>query len=135
LAPYLTLGHDWMLEQHARWLEELQAYTDREEAVTCRAGYMPLTAIAQEIATASTEARVHDRMQRDNWESVAADLSDSLNWIGPELLALVDTPAQAIHQAITNGVLVPRPNGGPDIDDPKRPDVARLTAVLAAVLE
>jgi hypothetical protein len=51
-----------MFEQHARWLEELRAYTDREEAVTCRAGYMPLTAIAQEIATASTDARVHDRM-------------------------------------------------------------------------
>jgi hypothetical protein len=74
-------------------------------------------------------------MQRDNWESMAADLSDSLNWIGPELLALVDTPAQAVHQAITNGVLVPRPNRRPDIDDSKRPDVARLTAVLAAVLD
>jgi hypothetical protein len=124
-----------MFEQHARWLEELQAYTQREEAVTCRAGYMPLTAIAQEIATACADARVHDHMQIVNWESMAADLSDSLNWIGPELLALVDTPARAVHQAITNGVLVPRPNNRPQIDDSKRPNVATLTAVLAAVLD
>lgn len=110
-------GHDWMFEQHARWLEELQAYTQREEAVTCRAGYMPLTAIAQEIATACADARVHDHMQVDSWESMAADLSDSLDWIGPELLALVGTPARAVHQAITNGVLVPRPNRRPQIDD------------------
>jgi hypothetical protein len=124
-----------MLEQHARWLEELQAYTQREEAVTCRAGYMPLTAITQEIATACADARVHDHMQIDNWESMAADLSDSLNWIGPELLALVDTPARAVHQAITNGVLVPRPGARPQIDDTKRPDVAAQTAILAAVLD
>jgi hypothetical protein len=49
-------GHDWMFEQHARWLEELQEYTGRKEAVTCRAGYMPLTAIAQEIATMRADA-------------------------------------------------------------------------------
>lgn len=128
-------GQDLMFEQHARWLEELQAYTQRGEAVTCRAGYMPLTAITQEIATASADARVHDRMQIHDWESMAADLSDSLDWIGPELLALVDVPARAVHQAITNGVLVPRPNNRPLIDDLKRSDVATLTAVLAAVLD
>ena len=91
--------------------------------------------MAAEIADACADARVHDYMQRDNWESMAADLSDSLGWIGPELLALVDTPARAIHLAITNGVLVPRPNKRPDIDDSKRFDVARLTAVLTAVLD
>lgn len=124
-----------MFEQDARWLAELQAYTQREEVVTCRAGYMPLTAITQEIATASADARVHDHMQIDNWESMAADLSDSLNWIGPELLALVSTPAGAVHQAITNGVLVPRPPRRPQIDDSKRQAVVALTAVLAAVLD
>ncbi|WP_428340761.1 hypothetical protein [Mycobacterium sp.] len=124
-----------MFEQHARWLEELQAYARREEAVTCRAGYMPLTAIAQEIAIASADARVHDHQQVYNWDSMAADLSDSLNWIGPELLALVDIPARAVQQAITNGVLMPRPNSRPSIDDSKRSDVATLTAVLAATLD
>lgn len=128
-------GHDWMFEQHARWLEELQEYTDRKEAVTCRASYMPLTAIAQEVATMCADARVHDHMQIDSWDSIAADLSDSLDWIGPDLLALVDTPARAVHKAITNGVLVPRPGARPRIDDSKRPFVATLTAVLAAVLD
>ncbi len=124
-----------MFEQHTRWIEELQEYTDRKEAITCRAGYMPLTAIAQEIATMCADARVHDHVQIDSWDSIAADLSDSLGWIGPELLALVDTPARAIHQAITNGVLVPRPGARPRIDDTKRSFVAAQTAVLAAILD
>lgn len=28
-----------MFEQHVRWLEELEEYTNRTEAVTCRASY------------------------------------------------------------------------------------------------
>lgn len=124
-----------MFEQHVRWLEELEEYTNRTEAVTCRAGYMPLTAIAQEITAACADARVHDHMQIDSWESSGADLFDSLQWIGPELLALVDTPAQAVHQAITNGLLLPRPGARPRIDDTKRPFVAAQTALLAAVLD
>ena len=58
-----------MFEQHDRWLEELREYTNREEAVTCRSGYMPLTAIAQEITAACADARVRDHMQIDSWES------------------------------------------------------------------
>jgi hypothetical protein len=81
-----------MFEQHERWLEELLEYTDRKEAVTCRSGYMPLTAITQEITTACADAREHGRLQIGSWESMAADLSDTLDWIGPDLLALVDTP-------------------------------------------
>ena len=65
----------------------------------------------------------------------AADLSDSLDWIGPELLALVGTPARTVHQAITNGILVPRSGTRPLIDDTKRPFVAAQTARLAAVLD
>ncbi len=124
-----------MFEQHARWLEELQEYTRRKEAVTCRAGYMPLTAITQEIATLCADARVHDHLQIRSWESIAADLSDSLDWIGPELLALVGTPARTVHQAITNGILVPRSGTRPLIDDTKRPFVAAQTARLAAALD
>ena len=52
-----------MFEQHERWLEELIEYTDRKEVVTCRSGYMPLTAIMQEIATACADAREHGRLR------------------------------------------------------------------------
>jgi hypothetical protein len=129
-------AHDRMFEQHDRWLEELLEYTNQKEAVTCRSDYMPLTAIAQEITTACADARVHDHMQIDSWESMAADLSDSLDWIGPNLLALVDTAARRVHHAITNDLLVPRPpNPRPRIDDTKRPIVAAQTAALAAVLD
>jgi hypothetical protein len=125
-----------LFEQHDRWLEELLEYTNRKEAVTCRSGYMPLTAIAQEITIACADARVHDHMQIDSWESMAADLSDSLDWIGPNLLVLVDTAARRVHHAITNDLLVPRPpNPRPRIDDTKRPIVAAQTAALAAVLD
>jgi hypothetical protein len=125
-----------MFEQHDRWLEELLEYTNRKEAVTCRAGYVPLTAITQEITTACADARVHDHMQVDSWASMAADLSDSLDWIGPNLLALVDTAARTVHHAITNDLLLSRPpNPRPRIDDTKRPIVAAQTVALAAVLD
>lgn len=125
-----------MFEQHERWLEELLEYTNRQEAVTCRSGYMPLTAIAQEITTACADARVHDYLHIDSWESIAADLADSLDWIGPNLLALVGTAARTVHHAITNDLLVPRPpNPRPRIDDTKRPGVGAQTAVLERVLD
>jgi hypothetical protein len=121
--------------QHERWLEELLEYTKREEAVTCRAGYMPLTAITQEIAAACDDIREHTGQQAASWESMAADLSDCLDWIGPNLLALVDTPGRAVRHAITNDLLVPRPpNPRPRIDDTKRPIVATQTAALAKIL-
>jgi hypothetical protein len=124
-----------MFEQHERWLEELLEYTNRNEAVTCRSGYMPLTAITQEIATACADAREHDWRQIDSWQSMGADLSDSLGWIGPDLLALVAAAGRAVLHAITNDLLVPRPNARPQLDDTKRPIVAAHTAVLAAVLD
>lgn len=124
-----------LFEQQERWLEELREYINREGAVTCRSGHMPLTAITQEVAAAGADARTHDHMQIDSWASMAADLADSLDWIGPGLRALVDTPAQAVHYAITNDLLVPRPNARPRLDDTKRPVVAAQTNVLAAVLD
>src|SRR5271155_388907 len=124
-----------MFEQHDRWLEELLEYTDRKESVTCASGHMPPTAIAQEIAAACADTREHTGQQSASWESMAADLSDTLDWIGPDLLALVDTPGRAVHHAITNDLLVPRPTGRPRLDDTKRPIVAAQTAALAAVLD
>jgi hypothetical protein len=124
-----------MFEQHERWLEELREYTNRDERFTCGSGHMPLTAITQEITTACADTRPHDHMQIDSWASMAGDLSDSLDWIGPDLRALVDTPTQAVHHAITNDLLMPRPNRRPQIDDTKRPFVAAQTAALGAVLD
>jgi len=119
-----------MFEQHARWLEELLEYTNRKESVTCTSGYTALTAITQEIATACADTRQHSRQQVPNWQSMASDLSDTLDWIGPELQALVDGQARAIHHAITNDLLITGPNGGARIDDSKRSVVAGRTALL-----
>jgi hypothetical protein len=125
-----------LFEQHARWLEELREYIDRKEPVTCSAGYMPLTAITLEITAAGADPRPHDGVYIDSWTSMAGDLADSLQWIGHELLALVDTAARSVHQAITNGLLVPRAGAArPRIDDTQRPAVARRAAALAALLD
>lgn len=74
-----------MFEQYARWLEELREYTNRKEPVTCRAGYMPLSAITLEILSAGSDPRPHDGVYIDSWTSMTADLADSLQWLGPEL--------------------------------------------------
>ena len=50
-----------MFEQHERWLEELLEYTNRKESLTCSSGHMPLTAIAQEIATACADTATSQR--------------------------------------------------------------------------
>lgn len=62
-------------------------------------------------------------------------LSDSLNWIGPDLQALVDAPGRAVHDAIAHDLLVPGTNGRSSIDDSKRPVVAAQTAVLAGLFD
>jgi hypothetical protein len=67
-------------------------------------------------------------------QSLASDLSDALDWVGPELQALVAAPGQAIHQAITNGLLVPRQGRRRTLDDTKRPMVDAATAALTAIL-
>jgi hypothetical protein len=131
----LTLEEYPLFEQHDRWLEELLEYTDRKEAITCSSGYMPLTAITQEIAAACADSRQHGGQQIAGWQSMADDLSDTLGWIGPDLLALVDAPGRAVRQAITHDLLVTGPNGGQRLDDTKRPIVAAQTAMLAAVLD
>lgn len=124
-----------MFERHDRWLEELLEYTNREGAVTCSSGYMPLTAITQEIATACADSRQHGGQQIASWQSIADDLFDSLGWIGPDLLALADASGRAVHHAITHDLLATGPHGGRRLDDTKRPIVAVQTAMLAAVLD
>lgn len=124
-----------IFEQHERWLAELREHTNRKETVTCRAGYMQLTAIADEIETACADAREHGKQQLPSWESIAADIDDSLEWIGPDLRSLVDTPARAVLDGINNDLLITGSGGGRQIDDTKRPFVARQTAALKAVLD
>lgn len=124
-----------LFEQHARWLEELREYVDRKEPVTCGAGYVSLPAVTVEIAAAAADPRPHDNVYVDSWTSMAADLDDSLQWIGPEFLAVVDTVARHVHQTITNGLLVPRAGAArPRIDDTQRPAVATQATALAALL-
>ena len=123
-----------MFEQDERWLDELVEYTNRKESRTCSSGHMPLTAIAQEIATACADTRQHSRQQIPNWQSMASDLSDTLDWIGPDLQALVDAPARAIHHQIANDLLATGPNGGARLYDTKRPVIAAQTTVLTGIL-
>ena len=123
-----------MFEQRDRWLKELLEYTNRKETVTCTSGHMPLTAIAQEIANACADARVHDHQQKYDWQSMASDLAQTLAWVGPELHALVVAPVQAVHHAITNDLLMTKSNGNLSLDDMKRPLVATHVATLIGLL-
>ena len=77
----------------------------------------------------------HGGQQIASWESTAADLSDSLGWIGPDLLTFVDTRERAVLEAINDDLLATGPNGGRRLDDTKRPFVAAQTTALAAVLD
>jgi hypothetical protein len=86
-----------LFEKHDRWLEELLEYTNRKETVTCTSGDVPLTAITEEIVSACADSRPHSGQQIASWQSMADDLSDTLGWIGPDLLALVDAPGRAVQ--------------------------------------
>lgn len=123
-----------MFEQCDRWLEELQEHIDQKELVTCASGHMPLTAIVAEIAEACSDPRLHDGANIRDWLSIDADLAESLDWIGPQLGALVGGLGQAIRQSITGGLLFTKPNGKLGLDDTKRPAVGAATAALTAIL-
>ncbi|WP_425005028.1 hypothetical protein [Mycolicibacterium sp. S3B2] len=123
-----------MFEQRERWLEELRAYTDEKDSVTSTSGRMPWDAIVREIDAACSDARPHGRQQIRDWQSRATDLTDSLDWTGPELLALVGIPARAVVGAITTGLLVTTA-GKPTLDDTKRPAVGIRASVLLGALD
>lgn len=133
-VPHAGPGGVRLFEQHDRWLEELLEYTRRKESITCTSGHLPMTAILQEIADACADPQQHDRMQIYDWQSRASDLTDTLDWIGPDLKTLVDVLGQAILQAITNDLLTPGPNGGARLDDTKRPVVDAANAALIAII-
>lgn len=123
-----------VFEQLDRWLEELLEYTHRKESITCTSGHMPLTAILQEIADACADPQQHGHMQIYDWQSRASDLADTLDWLGPELKALVDAQGQAIQQAITTQLLYTNPKGKPALDDTKRPVVDAANSALITVI-
>ncbi|WP_286151313.1 MULTISPECIES: hypothetical protein [unclassified Mycobacterium] len=123
-----------MFEQHDRWLEELLHYIDREESITCTSGHLPLPAILQEIADACADPQQHDRTQAYDWQSRASDLRETLDWLGPELRALVDAPAQGILQAITTQLLYTNKKRKLDLNDTKRSLVDAAAAALSAVI-
>ncbi|MFI1916803.1 hypothetical protein [Nocardia sp. NPDC020380] len=123
-----------MFDQHDRWLEELMLYTGRKELITCTAGRMPLTAIVAEIAEACSDPRVHDRQRSYDWQSMASDLEAALEWIGPELSALVDSTSRAVHTTITADLLVSTKNGALAVDDSQRPAVTAKIAAVTGIL-
>lgn len=133
-APNTSPGGVNNVEQHDRWLEELLEYTGRKESITCTSGHMPLTAILQEIANACADPQQHDHMQKFDWQSRASDLSETINWLGPELKALVDVPGQAILQAITTQLLHTNRRGNLELDDTRRPFVAAATTALTTII-
>lgn len=123
-----------MFEQRERWLEELRACTDEKESLTSTSGRMPWDAIVREIDAACSDARPHGRQQIRDWQSRVTDLTDSLDWIGPELLALVAIAGRAVVGAITSGLLVTTA-GTTTLDDTKRPAVGIRAGVLVSALD
>lgn len=123
-----------MFEQHDRWLEELLHYINLKEVITCTSGHLSLPAILQEIADACADPQQHNWTQKYDWQSRASDLKETLDWLGPELKALVDVPAQGILQAITTQLLYTNKKGKLDLNDTKRPLVAVAAAALSTVI-
>jgi hypothetical protein len=128
------LGRD-IFQQRERWLEELREYVKRKEMIICRAGYMSLPAITDEIVEAAADPRQHTNQQRYDWKSRVRDLDDARMWLGPELLAQVEPSASEVSKAITSDLLPAKANGNFGLDDSKRPHVLAKAQALAARLE
>lgn len=127
-----------MYEQHERWLEELRAQVRRDEAVVGHSGRMTLAAIAAEIVNAAADERKQTRIHIPNWESMARDIQDTLNYLGPESAALASDPSKALIDAI-NGLFVEVK--GLDaktqriIDNERRPRVTSRSAELFDLID
>ncbi|MFC8525650.1 hypothetical protein [Nocardia sp. NPDC057227] len=123
-----------MFEQRDRWLEELNEHTGREELITCTAGLMPLTAIVDEISTACIDARTHTGQQVRDWRSMASDLSEAVDWIGPNLNSIVASESAVVHKTIMNQLLVHKKGRVHDVNDSIRPQLAKQVDELAKAL-
>lgn len=123
-----------MFERRERWLEELREYVDRKELITNTTGHMPITSLAEEITAACADPRKHDYRHSPSWQSMARDLDDCLDWIGPSLHTCVSSAASAVHKTITQDLITANSRGKTSLDDSKRPVVANSAAALLSVL-
>jgi hypothetical protein len=126
-----------LFEQRERWLEELSAHVGREEAVTGSSGRMNLVAIAAEIVNADADERTQKRIQVPNWESMARDLRDTTEYLGPQTYCLVRDASAALIDSI-DGLFVEqqdeRGQARRSIDNERRPPVKASAAQLFELL-
>jgi hypothetical protein len=126
-----------LFEQRERWLEELSAHVGREEAVAGSSGRMNLVAIAAEIVNADADERTQKRIHVPNWESMARDLQDTTEYLGPEAYSLARDAAVALIDAIDNlfiEQLDERGQARRSIDNERRPRVKASAAELFELL-
>ena len=115
-----------MFEQRERWLEELSAHVGREEVVAGSSGRMNLVAIAAELVNADADERRQKRIHVPNWESMARDLQDTTEYLGPEAYSLARDVSAALIDAIDNlfvEQLDERGQARRSIDNERRPRV------------
>src|SRR5262249_8998148 len=127
-----------MFEQHERWLEELREHVNRDEAVTSDSGRMNLVAIASEVVDADADERRQTRIHIPNWESMASDLGDTLDYLGPETSVVVRDAVIELVTAInalfrTAADQCGKPQRHIDID--RRPAVRKCAAALYELLD
>lgn len=127
-----------MFEQHERWLEELREHVNREEAVSSDSGRMNLVAIASEVVDADADERKQTRIHIPNWESMASDLGDTLDYLGPETSVVVRDAVIELVAAI-NALFRTAADqyGKPQryIDGDQRPAVRKCAAALYELLD
>ena len=126
-----------MFEQRERWLEELSAHVGREEAVTGSSGRMNLVAIAAEIVNADADERTQKRIHVPNWESMARDLHDTTEYLGPEAYSLARDASAALIQSIDDLFVEQQDEHGQarrSIDNERRPRVKASAAQLFELL-
>ena len=127
-----------MFEQHERWLEELRSHVDRDEHVACSSGHMSLVAIALEIVNADADERRQEKIHIPNWVSMARDLQDTLNYLGPEATNVVEDAVVELVTAINNLFIeVTGEDGNTQTrsENNRRPQVKACAAALYDILD
>jgi hypothetical protein len=136
-SPCEENGVGEVFEQHERWLEELRSHVDRNEAIVESSGHMNLVAIAAEIVNADADERKLQKIHIPNWVSMAKDLQDTLNYLGPETSRIVEQAAVDLVAAIND--LFTETTGEDDkaqtrIEHDRRPQVKAAAAALYDIL-
>lgn len=121
-----------MFEMHARWLEELRSHVTADGSITHTTGYMTLVAITSEICDLCADPDTHNYW---TWDSIATDLDDVRDYLGPDTTGVVRTHVTAVLDTIRNEMFVARSGKTPTVDDTKRPVVAARAAAMHALLD